>query len=78
MDKIEPLADHLSLQRFAVGAPVEFRGKPYTVTRRTTLASGEPALVLQGDGKQFVVGAGQFLAEKGSGVLESRLPTPSK
>jgi hypothetical protein len=62
MEKIEPLPDHLSLKRFAIGQQVEFGGKPYSVTRRTTLASGEPALVLQGDGKQFVVGAAQFLA----------------
>jgi hypothetical protein len=32
------------------------------VFARTTLASGEPALVLQGDGEQFVVGALQFFA----------------
>ena len=62
MEKIEPLPDHLSLQRFAIGAPVEFRGKPYTVASRTTLASGEPALVLRNEREQFVVGAAQFLA----------------
>jgi len=62
MDKIEPLADHLSLKRFAIGEQVEFRGKPYTVLSRTTLASGEPALVLQNQTEQFVVGAAQFLA----------------
>ena len=62
MEKIDPLPDHLELKRFALGQQVEFRGKLYTVLRRTTLASGEPALVLQGDGKQFVVGAAQFLA----------------
>lgn len=62
MDKIEPLPDHQSLKRFAIGERVELRGKPYTVASRTTLASGEPALVLQGDGKQFVIGAAEFLA----------------
>ena len=62
MDKIEPLPDHLRLKRFAIGERVEFRGKPYTVTSRTTLASGEPALVLRGEKEQFVVGAAQFLA----------------
>jgi len=62
MDKIEPLPDHLRLKRFAIGERVEFRGKPYTVTSRTTLASGEPALVLRGEKEQFVVGARQFLA----------------
>ena len=49
MDKIEPLPDHLTLQRFAIGEPVEFRGKPYTVASRTTLPSGEPALVLRNE-----------------------------
>jgi hypothetical protein len=62
MEKIDPLPDHLSLQRFAIGQQVQFRGKPYAVLRRTTLASGEPALVLSGGGEQFVIGAAQFLA----------------
>ena len=68
MEKIDPLSDHLELKRFALGQPVEFRGRRYTVLHRTTLASGEPAVVLQGEGKQFVIGAAQFLAgikEKG-------------
>ena len=68
MEKIVPLSDHLELKRFALGQQVEFRGKLYTVLRRTTLASGEPAVVLQGDGEQFAIGAAQFLAgikEKG-------------
>lgn len=68
MEKIEPLQDHLQLKRFALGQQVEFREKSYTVLRRTTLASGEPAVVLQGDGEQFVIGATQFLAGvKGKG-----------
>jgi hypothetical protein len=62
MEKIDPLPDHLRLQRFAIGQPVELRGKTYTVLRRTTLASGEPALVLSGGGEQFVIGAIRFLA----------------
>ncbi len=62
MEKIEPLEDHLLLKRYAIGEQVEFGGKPYTVLRRTTLASGEPALVLQGKSEQFVIGASQFLA----------------
>jgi hypothetical protein len=63
MEKIDPLADHLRLKEFAIGHEVEFRGKPYQILRRTTLASGEPALVL-GDGReQFVVGASRFFAE---------------
>lgn len=68
MEKIEPLADHLELKRFALGQQVEFRGRLYTVLQRTTLASGEPAVVLQGEKEQFVIGASQFLAgvrEKG-------------
>ncbi len=62
MEKIDPLPDHLRLKRFALGQQVEFRGKPYTVLCRTTLVSGEPAVVLQGQGEQFVIGASQFLA----------------
>jgi hypothetical protein len=62
MEKIDPMPDHLVLQRFDPGQQVEFCGKRYTVLRRTTLASGEPALVLQGEGEQFVIGAAQFLA----------------
>jgi len=62
MEKIDPLSDHLELKRFALGQQVKFRGKLYTVLRRTTLAPGEPAVVLQGDGEQFVVGAARFLA----------------
>lgn len=61
MEKIDPLQDHLALQRFAIGQRVEFDGKPYTISRRTTLASGEPAVVLQGEGEQFVIGAAKFL-----------------
>jgi hypothetical protein len=63
MEKIEPLPDHLRLKRYAIAEQVEFRGKPYTVLGRTTLASGEPALVLQGEREQFVIGASQFLSE---------------
>ena len=62
MEKIDPLPDHLRLKHFAIGEQVEFRGKSYRVLSRTTLASGEPALVLQGDAEQFVIGASQFLA----------------
>jgi uncharacterized protein (DUF39 family) len=62
MEKINPLQDHLRLKNFAIGQKVEFGGKSYTVARRTTLASGEPALVLQSDQEQFVIGASQFLA----------------
>jgi hypothetical protein len=62
MERIDPLPDHLLLKQFAIGQQVEFRGKPYTVLSRTTLTSGEPALVLQGNEEQFVIGASQFLA----------------
>lgn len=62
MEKIDPLPDHLQLKRFALGEQVELRGKHYTVLCRTTLASGEPAVVLQGRGEQFVIGAAQFFA----------------
>ena len=62
MEKIDPLPDHLKLRCFAIGQQVEFRGKPYTVLGRTTLATGEPALVLQAGEEQFVIGASQFFA----------------
>lgn len=71
MEKIEPLSDHIALQRFAIGEKVEFRGRLYTIACRTTLASGEPAVVLQGDGEQFMVSAAEFLAGLKGG--ESRL-----
>jgi len=41
---------------------VTFKGKPYSLQRRTTLASGEAAVVLQSEKEQFVIGANQFLA----------------
>ncbi|MFQ5683338.1 MAG: hypothetical protein ACE5HC_08720 [Candidatus Binatia bacterium] len=62
MEKIEPLADHIKLQRFAIGRQVVFQGKSYIVLCHTTLASGEPALVLQGKVEQFEIGAAQFLS----------------
>jgi hypothetical protein len=62
MEKIDPQRDHEKLKRFAPGRRVTFKGKPYTVQRRTTLASGEAAIVLQGETEQFVISANQFLA----------------
>lgn len=62
MERIEPLPDHLLLRRYVIGGQVEFQGKSYTVLTRTTLASGEPALVLQREREQFVIGASEFLA----------------
>jgi hypothetical protein len=62
MEKIEPQADHEALRNFPPGAQVSFRGKTYTVQRRTTLASGEAAVVLQGEKDQFELSATQFLA----------------
>ena len=62
MEKIDPQADHLKLNRFRPGQQVRFRGKPYTIQRRTTLASGEAAVVLQGEKDQFEVSASRFLA----------------
>jgi hypothetical protein len=63
MEKIDPQEDHLRLARFNLGQQVTFRGKPYILRRRTTLASGEAAVVLQGETDQFVIGAARFLAE---------------
>ena len=62
MEKIEPQADHEALRNFPPGAQVSFRGKTYSVQRRTTLASGEAAVVLQGEKEQFEISATQFLA----------------
>jgi hypothetical protein len=62
MEKIDPLSDHLRLKQFAIGRQIEFRGKRLTVLSRTTLASGEAALVLGSEREQFVIGALQFLA----------------
>jgi hypothetical protein len=62
MEKIEPQPDHGRLNTFKPGQSVEFQGERYTVQCRTTLASGEAAVVLENDNKQFVIGAAQFLA----------------
>ena len=62
MEKIDPQPDHLGLERYRSGAHVRYRGKLYLIQRRTTLASGEAAVVLQSDTEQFVVSAKQFLA----------------
>ncbi len=62
MEKIEPQQDHERLAAFAPGQQVVFRNQTYVVQRRTTLASGEAAIVLQGEHEQFVVSAQQFLA----------------
>jgi hypothetical protein len=62
MERIDPQQDHERLKAFEPGSPVTFQGKPYLVQRRTTLASGEAAVVLQGEHEQFVIGAQEFLA----------------
>jgi hypothetical protein len=62
MEKIDPQADHEALRNFPAGAQVSFRGSTYTVQRRSTLASGEAAVVLQGENEQFEISATQFLA----------------
>jgi hypothetical protein len=62
MEKIDPQPDHLGLEQFCPGQQVTFKGKTYVIQRRTTLASGEAAVVLQGEKEQFVVSAVQFLA----------------
>ena len=62
MEKIDPQPDHLRLERYRPGAQVTYNGKLYSIQRRTTLASGEAAVVLQSGNEQFVVGANQFLA----------------
>ena len=62
MEKIDPLPDHLRIRSFPIGREVAFRGKSYAVLSHTTLASGEPAVVLGNDREQFLVGATRFLA----------------
>jgi hypothetical protein len=62
MEKIDPASDHLRLRQFGLGQNVEFRGRNYKIVRRTTLASGEAAVVLADDREQFIIGAGRFLA----------------
>ena len=62
MEKIDAQRDHLELEAYKPGAQVTFKGMPYMIQRRTTLASGEAAVVLQGDKEQFVISVKQFLA----------------
>ncbi len=62
MEKIDPQKDHERLREYDPGTEVRFMGKRYTIQRRTTLASGEAAVVLQGENEQFMIGARQFLA----------------
>jgi len=62
MEKIDPQPDHLRLERYRPGTQVTYKGKRYSIQRRTTLASGEAAVVLQSDTEQFVVSASQFIA----------------
>jgi hypothetical protein len=62
MEKIDPQKDHDRLREYGPGLEVMFNGKPYRIQRRTTLASGEAAVVLEGEKEQFVISANQFLA----------------
>ena len=62
MEKIDPQGDHEALAKFQPGTAVSFRGERYIIQRRTTLASGEAAVVLQGENQQFVISAAKFLA----------------
>jgi hypothetical protein len=62
MERIDPVSDHLRLRKYIVGQDVEFRGRRYKIVRRTTLASGEAAVVLAGAKEQFIVGAATFLS----------------
>ena len=66
MEKIDPQPDHLGLERYRPGTQVTYKGKRYSIQRRTTLASGEAAVVLQSDTEQFFVSAEQFLAAVGA------------
>jgi hypothetical protein len=61
MERIDPQSDHERLRGYILGRKVTFQGKAYTIQRRTTLASGEAAVVLQGEKEQFLISAEQFL-----------------
>ena len=61
MERIDPQGDHEALKKFQPGASVSFRGKTYKIQGRTTLASGEAAVVLQNEQEQFVISAARFL-----------------
>jgi hypothetical protein len=62
MERIDPQQDHEKMNQYRPGQQITFKGKRYTVQSHTTLASGEAAMVLQGEKEQFVIGATQFLA----------------
>lgn len=62
MERIDPQEDHAKLKRFKTGERVTFKGESFLIQRRTTLASGEAAVVLQGQKDQFVIGAAEFLS----------------
>lgn len=62
MEKIDPASDHRKLWQFTIGQDIEFRGRRYKIVRRTTLASGEAAIVLADDREQFILSAEEFLA----------------
>lgn len=66
MEKIDPQADHGKLTAYRPGQQVTYRGRPYIIQRRTTLASGEAAVVLQGEKDQFLISVAQFLAGVGA------------
>ena len=57
MEKIDPQSDHEALRNYGPGCTVSFRGTTYQIERRTTLASGEAAVVLQNDKEQFEISA---------------------
>ena len=62
MERIDPQQDHERLKPYAPGQRITFKGKSYKIQCRTTLASGEAALVLEGEKEQFVIAAKPFLA----------------
>jgi hypothetical protein len=62
MEKIDAQRDHCDLQPYQPGAWVNYKGRQYKIQRRTTLASGEAAVVLEGETEQFVISARSFLA----------------
>ena len=60
MEKIDAQRDHEGLEGIRPGNHIQRQA--YKIQRRTTLASGEAAVVLEGEKEQFVISANQFLA----------------
>jgi hypothetical protein len=63
VDRIDPLPDHKALEGLSPGDEVIFRGGPWRVCARATLASGEPGLVMQQGNEQCLVSYTRLVLE---------------